>query len=64
MRSIRPDRAVLGHRVKKGTARRMLTFGVPYKKIIAIFLPVVVLDAVIGAINPLHPALAHRQRDL
>ncbi len=53
MRSLRQDRAVLEHRVRKGTARRMLTFAVPYKKILAIFLPVVILDAVIGAINPL-----------
>ena len=41
------------HRVKKGTARRMLTFAVPYRKILAVFLPVVILDAVIGAVNPL-----------
>ena len=53
MRSMRQDRAVLEHRVPKGTARRMLTFAVPYKKILAIFLPVVILGAVIGAINPL-----------
>src|SRR5271169_4192672 len=53
MRSLRQDRSLLQHRVRKGTARRMLTFAVPYKKIIAIFLPVVVLDAVIGAVNPL-----------
>ena len=53
MRSIRQDRAVLEHRVKKGTARRMLTFAVPYRKILAIFLPVVILDAVISAVNPL-----------
>jgi ATP-binding cassette, subfamily B, bacterial len=53
LRSLRQDRAVLQHKVKKGTARRMLTFAVPYKKILAIFLPVVVLDAVIGAVNPL-----------
>ena len=53
MRSMRQDRAVLEHRVRKGTARRMLTFAVPYKKILGIFLPVVILDAVIGAINPL-----------
>ncbi len=53
MRSLRQDRSVLAHRVKKGTARRMLTFAVPYKKILAIFLPVVVLDAAIGAVNPL-----------
>jgi ATP-binding cassette subfamily B protein len=53
MRSMRQDRSVLGHRVKKGTARRMLTFAVPYKKILAIFVPVVILDAVIAAVNPL-----------
>ena len=53
MRSMRQDRAVLRHRVKKGTARRMLTFAVPYRKILAIFVPVVILDAVIAAINPL-----------
>ena len=53
MRSMRQDRDVLQHRVRKGTARRMLTFAVPYKRILAIFLPVVILDAVIGAINPL-----------
>jgi ATP-binding cassette subfamily B protein len=53
MRSMRQDRAVLEHRVKKGTARRMLTFAVPYKKILTIFVPVVILDAVIAAVNPL-----------
>jgi ATP-binding cassette subfamily B protein len=53
MRSLRKDRSVLEHRVKKGTARRMLTFAVPYKKILAVFLPVVILDAAIGAVNPL-----------
>ncbi len=53
MRSLRQDRDVLQHRVKKGTTRRMLTFAVPYRKILAIFIPVVILDAVIAAINPL-----------
>src|ERR1700733_15683647 len=53
MRSVRQDRAVLEHRVKKGTARRMLTFAVPYRKILAIFLPVVILDAAVGAVSPL-----------
>src|SRR6202044_2867876 len=53
MRSVRQDRAVLQHRVKKGTARRMLTFAVPYRKILAVFLPVVVVDAAISAVNPL-----------
>jgi ATP-binding cassette, subfamily B, bacterial len=53
MRSLRQDRAVLQHRVKRGTSRRMLTFAVPYRRILAVFLPVVVLDAAIGAVNPL-----------
>jgi ATP-binding cassette subfamily B protein len=53
MRSLRQDRSVLEHRVKKGTTRRMLTFAVPYRKVLAVFLPVVILDAVIGAVNPL-----------
>ena len=48
MRSMRQDRAVLAHRVKKGTARRMLTFAVPYRKILAIFIPVVILDAAVA----------------
>ncbi|HVX19742.1 MAG TPA: ABC transporter ATP-binding protein [Acidimicrobiales bacterium] len=53
MRSFRQDRSVLDHRVKKGTTRRMLRFAMPYRKILAVFLPVVVLDAVVGAVNPL-----------
>src|ERR1700683_3379286 len=53
MRSVRQDRSVLQHRVKKGTARRMLTFAVPYRKMLAVFLPVVVLDAAVSAVNPL-----------
>src|SRR5271169_3922559 len=53
MRSMRQDRAVLQHRVKKGTARRMLTFSVPYRKILAVFIPVVILDAAVGAVIPL-----------
>jgi len=53
MRSMRQDRSVLRHRVKKGTARRMLTFAVPYRKILAVFIPVVILDAAVGAVTPL-----------
>src|ERR1700735_5659068 len=53
MRTMRQDRAVLQHRVKKGTAGRMLSFAVPYRTILAVFLPVVIVDAAIGAVNPL-----------
>jgi len=50
---MRQDRAVLQHRVKKGTARRMLTFAVPYRAILSVFLPVVIIDAAVGAVSPL-----------
>ena len=53
MRSFRQDRSVLDHRIKKGTTRRMLRFAMPYRRILAIFLPVVILDAAVGAVNPL-----------
>lgn len=54
MRSfMRQDHAVLEHRVKKGTARRMLRFALPYRRILCIFIPVVVLGALAGAVNPL-----------
>ena len=53
LRSLRQDRSVLDHRIKKGTTRRMLRFAIPYRKILAIFLPVVILDAAVAAVNPL-----------
>ncbi|MGH8980598.1 MAG: ABC transporter ATP-binding protein [Acidimicrobiales bacterium] len=53
LRSFQKDRAVLDHKVAKGTARRMLTFAAPYRRVLAVFLPVVVLAAIAGAVNPL-----------
>ncbi len=53
LRSLRQDRSVLDHRIKPGTTRRMLRFAVPYRKILAIFLPVVILDSAVAAVNPL-----------
>src|ERR1700733_13394418 len=53
LRALRQDRSGPQRRGKKGTGRRMLTFAVPYRRILAVFLPVVVLDAAIAAINPL-----------
>lgn len=44
---------MLEHRVKKGTTRRILRFAVPYRRILAIFVPVVILEAVASAVNPL-----------
>jgi ATP-binding cassette, subfamily B, bacterial len=53
MRSFRQDRSILNHRVKKGTTRRMLRFAMPYRKMIAIFLPMVIFDSALAAVNPL-----------
>ena len=53
MRSFRQDRSILDHRIKKGTTRRMLRFAVPYRKILSLFLPLVIIDAALGAVNPL-----------
>ncbi len=53
MRSMRRDDSVTQQRVTKGTARRMARFARPYRRILAWFLVLVVVDAVIGVINPL-----------
>jgi len=53
MRSMRRDQSVTDAKVAKGTARRILRFARPYRNILLFFLGVVVVDAVIGAINPL-----------
>jgi ATP-binding cassette subfamily B protein len=53
MRSMRRDESVKGQHVTKGTSRRMLRFARPYRKILAWFLVLVTVDAVIGIINPL-----------
>jgi ATP-binding cassette subfamily B protein len=53
MRSMRRDDSVTQQHVTKGTARRMAQFARPYRRILAWFLVLVVVDAVIGVINPL-----------
>ncbi len=53
MRSFRRDQSVAGHKVAKGTGRRMLSFAKPYRRLLAVFLVMIVLDAVAGAVNPL-----------
>jgi ATP-binding cassette, subfamily B, bacterial len=51
--SLQRDRSVLKTGVRKGTWRRMLRFVLPYRMILAGFLVVVVVDAVISVANPL-----------
>jgi ATP-binding cassette subfamily B protein len=53
MRSMRRDQSVTEAKIAKGTARRILRFAKPYRKILYVFLGLVVVDAVIVAINPL-----------
>jgi ATP-binding cassette, subfamily B, bacterial len=53
MRSMRRDDSVTSQHVTKGTARRMVQFARPYRAILLWFLVLVVIDAVIGVINPL-----------
>jgi ATP-binding cassette subfamily B protein len=50
---MRRDDSVTQQHVTKGTARRMAQFARPYRRILAWFLVLVVVDAVIGVINPL-----------
>jgi ATP-binding cassette subfamily B protein len=53
MRSMRRDQSVTHVKVARGTGRRILRFAAPYKRILGFFLVLVVIDAVIGAANPL-----------
>jgi ATP-binding cassette subfamily B protein len=53
LRSLRRDQSVQHEKVPKGTTRRILTFVRPYRALLALFLVLVVLDAVVSAANPL-----------
>jgi ATP-binding cassette subfamily B protein len=53
MRSFRRDSSVKHKQLAPGTARRILRFAAPYKRMLAIFLVLIVIDAVIGVANPL-----------
>jgi ATP-binding cassette subfamily B protein len=53
MRSFTRDKSVTSHKIAPGIRGRILRFASPYKKLLAVFLAVVVVDAAIGAINPL-----------
>ncbi|HXQ43568.1 MAG TPA: ABC transporter ATP-binding protein [Acidimicrobiales bacterium] len=53
MRSFRRDESVIHQQLPPGIVRRITRFASPYKKMLGIFLVLIVLDAVIGAANPL-----------
>jgi ATP-binding cassette, subfamily B, bacterial len=52
MRSMRRDR-LKDVKVAKGTTRRILRFVLPYRRLLIGFLVLIVIDAVIGVVNPL-----------
>src|ERR1700728_4404513 len=53
LRSMRQDRSILQHRIKKGTLPRILKFAKHYRPALIFFLSVVILDAVISSVSPL-----------
>ncbi len=53
MRSMRRNRDILEHQIKKGTLPRMLTYAKQYRALLVIFLIAVVLDAVVSSVTPL-----------
>ncbi|PZF79687.1 ABC transporter ATP-binding protein [Jiangella anatolica] len=52
-RSFTKDRSVTAHKLAPGTLRRILTFARPYKKQLAVFLGLILADALLGAAQPL-----------
>ncbi len=53
MRSARRDRSLLEHRIKPGTFGRILRFGRHYRRLMTLFLTVVIVDAVVSSVSPL-----------
>ncbi|WP_116947223.1 ABC transporter ATP-binding protein [Jiangella endophytica] len=52
-RSFVKDRSVTAHKLAPGTLRRILTFARPYKRQLAVFLGLILVDALLGAAQPL-----------
>jgi ATP-binding cassette subfamily B protein len=53
VRSMRTNREVLAHTIKKGTVARVWTFARAYRRMLAIFISVVILDSVAVVLSPL-----------
>ncbi len=53
MRSFRRDSSVTQEQLPPGIFRRILRFAAPYKKLLSVFLVLIVVDALISAANPL-----------
>ena len=53
MRSFRRDESVIHQQLPPGIVRRIARFAAPYRRMLGVFLVLIVVDAVIGAANPL-----------
>jgi len=53
MRSFRRDSSVTRQRLPKGIVRRILRFAAPWRKLLVVYLVLIVLDALVSAANPL-----------
>jgi len=53
MRSFSRDNSVKKSKITKGTFGRILKFAAPYKKLLIIFLIIIIIDSIIGVANPL-----------
>jgi len=52
-RMMRQDRSVTQHKLPKGTFKRVLSFARPYAGMLSVFLVLIVVDALVGVVNPL-----------
>lgn len=52
-RSFSRDKSVKNEKIVKGTFTRILRFAAPFKKLLLLFLIIIIFDAIIGAINPI-----------
>jgi ATP-binding cassette, subfamily B, bacterial len=53
MRSFRRDDSILSYKLSPGIFRRILAFARPYRAKLAVFLVLIIIDALLGAANPL-----------
>src|SRR5580704_8608578 len=53
LRSMRTNRYILEHKIKKGTLPRILTYAKHYRALLVVFLTAVILDAVVSSVSPL-----------
>jgi ATP-binding cassette subfamily B protein len=53
MRSMRRDESMKQHKLTAGIVRRIAGFARPYRGALAVFLVLIVIDAIVGAVNPL-----------